>query len=78
MAHMTWSHACALFEELATRGLTTASSLERAYKQDSQLLWNVVSCFARVHQLRNIAWGRLTHIVSWCEAFRPYFKRWRV
>jgi hypothetical protein len=78
LAHMTWFHATELFEDLARMGLTTASSIERAYKADRKLLWRLVSCFARAHYLLVNMWGKLTHTVTWSEYFRPYFKRWRV
>jgi hypothetical protein len=78
LAHMTWFHAAELFEDLARMGLTTASSIERAYKKDRKLLWRLVSCFARAHYLLANMWGKMVHTVSWSEHFRPYFKRWRV
>jgi hypothetical protein len=78
IAHMTWFHAAELFEDLARMGLTTASAIERAYRKDKKLLWRLVSCFARAQYLAANMWGKLTHVVSWSEHFRPYFKRWRV
>jgi hypothetical protein len=75
---MTWFHATELFEDLARMGLTTTSSIERAYKKDRKLLWRLVSCFARAHYLRVIMWGQLEDSITWSEHFRSYFKRWRV
>jgi hypothetical protein len=78
LAHMAWSHAAALLEDLARIGLTTSSAIERAYRKDTKLLWRLVACFVRVNDhIRNIR-GRLAQVVSYCEYFRPYFKRWRV
>jgi hypothetical protein len=75
---MTWSHATELFDDLAHMGLTTTSSVERAYRKDRKLLWRLVSCFARAQYLMEIMWAGLEDSVTWSEHFRPYFKRWRV
>jgi hypothetical protein len=74
---MAWSQTAALLEDFVRMGLTTSSAIERAYRKDATLLWRLVACFAKVNQyVRNVR-GKLAHIVSWCEHFRPYFKRWR-
>ncbi|KAJ6591621.1 hypothetical protein DFH09DRAFT_1137538 [Mycena vulgaris] len=77
LAHMTWSHAASLFEDLARLGLTTASSIERAYIRDSKLLWRFVSCIANINVLTMNSSARMLQEVSWSEHFRPYFKRFR-
>ncbi|KAJ7449674.1 hypothetical protein FB451DRAFT_1287634 [Mycena latifolia] len=77
LAHMTWSHAASLFEDLARLGLTTASSIERAYKKDSKLLWRFVSCISNINVLTMNSSARMLQELSWSEHFRPYFKRWR-
>jgi len=75
---MAWSYAAALFEDLTRMGLTTSSAIERAYRKDTKLLWRLVACFAKVNEhVRNL-WGKVIQVVSWCEHFRPYFKRSRV
>jgi hypothetical protein len=75
---MAWSDAALLFEDLARMGLTTASAIERAYKKDTKLLWCLVACFVKSDNYLSNLWGKLSQVVSWCEHFRPYFKRWRV
>ncbi|KAJ7668353.1 hypothetical protein B0H17DRAFT_1018509 [Mycena rosella] len=77
LARMTWSHAASLFEDLARLGLTTGSSIERAYQQDSKLMWRFVSCIANVNVLSMNYSARMLQELSWSEHFRPYFKRWR-
>jgi hypothetical protein len=78
IAHMAWSDAALLFEDLARMGLTTASAIERAYKKDTKLLWRLVACFAKSDNYLSNLWGKLSQVISWCEHFRPYFKRSRV
>lgn len=51
LSYMTWSHAASLFEDLARRGLTTASAIERECKKDSQLMWRLVACICHVRYL---------------------------
>ncbi|KAF8061641.1 hypothetical protein FPV67DRAFT_1509726 [Lyophyllum atratum] len=77
LAHMMWSHAASLFEDLAQRGLTTASAIEREYKKDSQLMWRLIACVCYVRCLKRQFVGQLVQEFSWSEYFRPYFKRWR-
>jgi hypothetical protein len=75
---MVWSNNAQLFEDLARMGLTTASAIERAYKKDSNFLWRLVACFAKIDFYLFHLWAKLSHVITWCEHFRPYFKRWRV
>jgi hypothetical protein len=75
---MAWSDSALIFEDLARRGLTTASAIERAYKKDTALLWRLVACFVKSDYYLGELWGKLSHVISWCEHFRPFFKRWRV
>ncbi|KAJ7460843.1 hypothetical protein B0H11DRAFT_2057030, partial [Mycena galericulata] len=70
-------HAVDLFEEFDRRGLTTTSAIERAYKQDSALMWNLVACLCKISYLAGHLWERFTEIMSWSEYYRPYFKRYR-
>ncbi|KAJ7091324.1 hypothetical protein B0H15DRAFT_835479 [Mycena belliarum] len=77
LAHMTWSHAASLFEDLARQGFTTGFSIERAYKKDSKLMWRLVSCISNVNALTMNSSARMLQEMSWSEHFRPYFKRWR-
>lgn len=78
IAHMAWSRSAAVFEELAVRGLVTASAIERAYKADDGLMWRLIASFTGIEMLYNCHWGRIAHIVTYSEYFRPYFRRWRV
>ncbi|KAJ7272938.1 hypothetical protein C8J57DRAFT_1316058 [Mycena rebaudengoi] len=77
LAYMTWGHAVDIFDELARRGLHTTSAIERAYKQDSALMWRLVTCDCRISYLEGHLWERFTEVTSWCEYFRPYFSRYR-
>ncbi|KAJ7494460.1 hypothetical protein B0H11DRAFT_1802789 [Mycena galericulata] len=77
LSYMTWGHAVDLFEEFDRRGLTTTSAIERAYKQDSALMWNLVACLCKISYLAGHLWERFTEIMSWSEYYRPYFKRYR-
>jgi hypothetical protein len=75
---MTWQFAVELFDDLAQRGLTTTSSIERAYKNDSKLYWRLVSLFTKVNVLHNYHLTKLCDELSWSEHFRPFFIRSRV
>lgn len=75
---MTWGHAVDVFEELDHRGLASTSAIERAYKQDSGLMWRLVACLCNINYLTGHLWERFTEVMSWCEYYRPYFKRYRV
>ena len=75
---MTWSYAVDLFDDLERNGLTTSSSIERAYKKDPQLMWRFVSLFTKVNVLHNYLLNKLADALSWSEHFRPYFLRTRV
>lgn len=75
---MTWSFALNIFDDFAQKGLTTSSSIERAYKQDKALMWRLASLFTKVILLHNYVLGRLSESLSWSEHFRPYFIRSRV
>ncbi|EPQ51950.1 hypothetical protein GLOTRDRAFT_123057 [Gloeophyllum trabeum ATCC 11539] len=77
MSYMTWKDAAELFEDLARQGLTTASAIERAYRQDTKLMWRLVTCFAKADFLKGLLWGTFVQIVSWSDHFSKYFKRWR-
>ncbi|KAF7353780.1 Regulation of transcription from pol ii promoter-related protein [Mycena venus] len=77
LSYMTWGHAVDVFEELDRRGLTTTSSIERAYKQDSALMWRLVGCLCKISYLAGHLWERFTEIMSWCDYYRPFFKRYR-
>lgn len=73
---MGWSSAAEVFEEFARRGLTTASAIERAYKQDSKLLWKMVAAFDRVENYISQLVGKLSQVISYSEYYGPFFKRW--
>jgi hypothetical protein len=75
---MTWGHAVDVFDELDRRGLNTTSAIERAYQQDSALMWRLVACLCKISYLAGHLWERFTEIMSWSEYYRPYFKRYRV
>ncbi|KAJ7118909.1 hypothetical protein C8R44DRAFT_878441 [Mycena epipterygia] len=77
LSYMTWGHAVDVFEELDRRGLVSTSAIERAYKQDSALMWRLVACLCKISYLDGHLWERFTEIMSWCEYYRPYFKRYR-
>ncbi|KAJ6620339.1 hypothetical protein B0H10DRAFT_2022400 [Mycena sp. CBHHK59/15] len=77
LAYMAWGHAVDLFEELDRRGLTTTSAIERAYKQDSALMWRLVACLCKISYLDGHLWERFSEVLSWSEYYRPYFKRFR-
>lgn len=78
MSHWCWSFAAQLFEDLARKGLCTASAIEREYRRDEDLMWRLFACGARATELTGILWGLVRQTVSYCEHYRPYFKRWRV
>ncbi|KAJ7891262.1 hypothetical protein B0H14DRAFT_2335711 [Mycena olivaceomarginata] len=77
LAYMTWGHAVDVFEELDRRGLASTSAIERAYKQDSGLMWRLVACLCNINYLTGHLWERFKEVMSWCEYYRPYFKRYR-
>ncbi|KAJ7348953.1 hypothetical protein DFH08DRAFT_959155 [Mycena albidolilacea] len=77
LSYMTWGHAVDVFEELDRRGLASTSAIERAYRQDSALMWRLVACLCRISYLEGHLWERFTEIMSWCEYYRPFFKRYR-
>ncbi|KAJ7144910.1 hypothetical protein C8R43DRAFT_1013446 [Mycena crocata] len=76
LSYMTWGHAVDLFEELDRRGLASTSAIERAYKHDSALMWRLVACLCKVTYMAGHFWERFTQIMSWCEYYRPYFRRY--
>ncbi|KAJ6577852.1 hypothetical protein B0H19DRAFT_932770 [Mycena capillaripes] len=77
LSYMTWGHAVEVFEELDRRGLASTSAIERAYQQDSALMWRLVACLCKISYLDGHLWERFTEIMSWSEYYRPYFKRYR-
>ncbi|EIM87872.1 uncharacterized protein STEHIDRAFT_138418, partial [Stereum hirsutum FP-91666 SS1] len=77
-AHNAWSLATELFEDLARMGITTASSLERAYQKDAKLMWRIVRCFAELCELQGLLMGTMMHVISWSPQFRKYLKRYRM
>ncbi|KAF8191563.1 hypothetical protein K438DRAFT_1935373 [Mycena galopus ATCC 62051] len=77
LSYMTWGHAVDVFEELDQRGLASTSAIERAYQKDSALMWRLVACLCNISYLRGHLWERFTEVMSWCEYYRPYFKRYR-
>ncbi|KAJ6606315.1 hypothetical protein DFH09DRAFT_1269321 [Mycena vulgaris] len=77
LSYMTWGHAVDVFEELDRRGLVTTSAIERAYRQDSELMWRLTCILTKISYLAGHLWERFTEIMSWSEYYRPYFKRYR-
>ncbi|KAJ7042074.1 hypothetical protein C8F04DRAFT_946358 [Mycena alexandri] len=77
LSYMTWGHAVDVFEELDRRGLTTTSAIERAYQQDPALMWRLVACLCKISYLAGHLWERASEVISWCEYYRPFFKRYR-
>ncbi|KAJ7144917.1 hypothetical protein C8R43DRAFT_1013473 [Mycena crocata] len=77
LSYMTWGQVVDVFDELHRLGLVSTSAIERAYKQDSGLMWRLVSCLCRISYLSGHLWERFTEIMSWCEYYRPFYKRYR-
>ncbi|KAF8191564.1 hypothetical protein K438DRAFT_1590942 [Mycena galopus ATCC 62051] len=78
LSYMTWGQAVEVFEELDQRGLASTSSIERAYQKDSALMWRLVTCICNIDYLKGHLWERFTEVMSYCEYYRPCFKRYRV
>ncbi|KAJ7591521.1 hypothetical protein C8J56DRAFT_935771 [Mycena floridula] len=77
LSHRCWKHATDVFEYLARNGLCTASAIERAYLKDEDLMWRLFACGVMARTLTRELWGKVAQVVTFCEHYRPYFKRWR-
>ncbi|KAK0228642.1 hypothetical protein IW262DRAFT_1293382 [Armillaria fumosa] len=66
-----------IFEDLARRGLCTPFSIERAYRKDDDLMWRLFACGMRAHNYMQMLWVKLRQVITYCEYYRPYFKRYR-
>ncbi|KAJ7184451.1 hypothetical protein C8R46DRAFT_1064102 [Mycena filopes] len=77
LSYMTWAHAADVLEELDRRGLNTSTAIERAYEQDSALMWRLVACLCKFDYLIGHLQERASEVISWCEYYRPFFKRFR-
>ncbi|KZV91836.1 hypothetical protein EXIGLDRAFT_836816 [Exidia glandulosa HHB12029] len=77
VAHTHWSRAAKLFEELAARGLTTTTAIQRAYKADPGLKWRLLSCqFWSSHYI-TLYWSLACQVVVSQDAFNKFFKTFR-
>lgn len=77
LAHSCWSYVAEVFEDLARRGLCNPYAIERAYMRDEELMWRLISCCVRAYTLATHLLSRMKQAVTYCEHFRPFFKRWR-
>lgn len=77
MANNLWYSAKEIFEDLARRGLCTPFSIERAYRKDDDLMWRLFACGVRAHNYMQMLWVKLRQVITYCEYYRPYFKRYR-
>ncbi|KAJ7063662.1 hypothetical protein C8F01DRAFT_1133853 [Mycena amicta] len=77
LSQMAWASLGELFFIFKHCNLTSTSAIEKAYREDSSLLWSLVAGLCYVSLLSGHRWQRFSESLSWSEYFRPYFKRYR-
>jgi len=73
-----WYNAVKLIEDLENRGLRTASSIQRACHLDDDIMWRFVSVASSADFIMVNIWSRFRQVITYCEYYRPFFKRYRV
>ncbi|KAF7305511.1 hypothetical protein HMN09_00804000 [Mycena chlorophos] len=77
MMHVAWRDAALLFEDLQALGLATPAAIERAYEQDTTLLWRLVSVKYRISAMTWKLWANFQQLVAVSEYYGPLFHRFR-
>ncbi|EJD43598.1 hypothetical protein AURDEDRAFT_145415 [Auricularia subglabra TFB-10046 SS5] len=74
IAHAHWYRSAALFEELASRGLTTSTAIERACKTDASLKWRLLSVQFLSQTYTSLHWSLACQIVATDSTFTKYIE----
>ncbi|EJD43599.1 hypothetical protein AURDEDRAFT_114653 [Auricularia subglabra TFB-10046 SS5] len=77
VGHAHWYRAVNVFEELARRGLTTTTAVERAYQADPALKWRLLSVFCTTLSYSSKHGSMVNQTMLSQKEFRPYVHMWR-
>ncbi|KIY64643.1 hypothetical protein CYLTODRAFT_445853 [Cylindrobasidium torrendii FP15055 ss-10] len=77
LGHAFWRTAATLFDELIAQNLVSSSAIERAYTNDPRLKWRLVSMIVMARLFQQKYADKISTIISYQPAFRPFIKRFR-